>query len=201
MIARAKTSSGPLEPKGSQDGSHPVAYAVVWGIAVGLLLLLVGLLSDTLDTYFNAIGPASLVGGAIVTLFVWRRERQTSLVRPHGPRVHSFESSYEHADPSNLRPKDVWTAESKHLVPFGPYGAGQWTAHPIGLVIVLGLLLMGLLGLPEYRLFFVGSLLSWAAYLVFPFGFATNRTPDQAIRLVMRGKHDGGAQILLEPGS
>jgi hypothetical protein len=32
------------------------------------------------------------------------------------------------------------------------------TGHPIGLVIVLGLLLMGLLGLPEYRLFFVGSL-------------------------------------------
>jgi hypothetical protein len=161
MTARANTSSGPkadLEPTGSQDGSHPVAYAVVWGIAVGLLLLLVGLLSDTLDTYFNAIGLASLVGGTIVALFVWRRARQTSFVRPHGPRVHSFESSYEHADPSNLRPKDVWAPESKHLVPFGPYGAGQWTAHPIGLVIVLGLLLMGLLGMPEYRLFFVGSL-------------------------------------------
>lgn len=161
MTARANTSSGPkadLEPTGSQDGSHPVAYAVLWGIAVGLVLLVVGLLSDTLDTYFNAIGPASLVGGTIVALFVWRRARQTSFVRPHGPLVHSFESSYEHADPSNLRPKDVWTPESKHLVPFGPYGAGQWTAHPIGLVIVLGLLLMGLLGLPEYRLFFVGSL-------------------------------------------
>ena len=112
--------------------------------AVGLLLLLIGLLSDTLDTYFNAIGPASLVGGAIVTLFVWRRERQTSFVWPHGPPVHSFESSYEHAAPSKLRRKDVWTPEPKHLVPFGPYGAGQWTAHPIGLVIVIGLVLMGL---------------------------------------------------------
>jgi hypothetical protein len=133
MNARANTSSGPkpdLEPTGSQDG-----YAVVSGIAVGLLLLLIGLLSDTLDTYFNAIGPASLVGGTIVALFVWRRERQTSFVRPHG---------YERADPSNLRPKDVWTPEPKHLVPFGPYGAGQWTAHPIGLVIVIGLVLMGL---------------------------------------------------------
>jgi len=147
MTARTNTSSAPkadLEPTGSQDGSHPVAYAVVSGIAVGLLLLLVGLLSDTLDTYFNAIGPTSLVGGTIVALFVWRRERQTSFVRPHGPRVHSFESSYEHADPSNLRSKDVWTTEPKHLVPFGPYGAGQWTAHPIGLVIVIGLVLMGL---------------------------------------------------------
>jgi hypothetical protein len=147
MTTRADTSSGSkpdLEPTGSQDGSHPVAYAILSGIAVGLLLLVTGLLSDTLDTYFNAIGPASLLAGTIVALFVWRRERQTSFVRPHGPRVHSFESNYEHADPSNLRPKDVWTPEPKHLVPFGPYGAGQWTAHPIGLVIVIGLVFMGL---------------------------------------------------------
>jgi hypothetical protein len=147
MTARANTSSGPKADPGpteSHDGSHPVAYAIVSGIAVGLLLLLVGLLSDTHDTYFNAIGPASLVGGAIVAFFVWRRELRASFVRPHAPRVHSFESTYEHADASNPRPKDVWTPEPKHLVPFGPYGAGQWTAHPIGLVIVIGLVLMGL---------------------------------------------------------
>jgi hypothetical protein len=147
MTARANASSGTkadLEPTGSQDGSHPVAYAVVSGIAVGLLLLLVGLLSDTLETYFNAVGPVSLVGGAIVALFVWRRKRQASFVRPQGPRVHLFESSHEHAALNNLRSKDVWTPEPKHLVPFGPYGAGQWTAHPIGLVIVIGLVLMGL---------------------------------------------------------
>jgi len=29
-----------------------------------------------------------------------------------------------------------------HLVPFGPYGAGQMTGHPIGLVIVFFMLLM-----------------------------------------------------------
>ena len=147
MTARANTPSGPkadLEPTGSHDGSHPVAYAIVWGIAIGLLLLLIGFLSDTHDTYFSAIVPASLAGGAIVAFFVWRRERQTSFVRPHGPGVHSFESSYGHVDASNLRPKDVWTPEPKHLVPFGPYGAGQWTAHTIGLFIVIGLVLMGL---------------------------------------------------------
>jgi hypothetical protein len=147
MTARANTSPGPKadpEPTESHDGSHPVAYAIVSGIAAGLLLLLVGLLSDTHDTYFNAIGPASLVGGAIVAFFVWRRELRTSFIRLHAPRVHSFESSYEHADASNPRPKDVWAPEPKHLVPFGPYGAGQWTAHPIGLVIVIGLVLMGL---------------------------------------------------------
>ena len=43
------------------------------------------------------------------------------------------------------------------VVPFGVKGGGLLTGHPIGLVIVLGLLLMGLVGLPEARLFFVGS--------------------------------------------
>jgi len=140
MTARTtNTSSEPkadLEPTRSHDDRHPVAYAIVSGIAIGLLLLLIGLISDTHDTYFNAIGPASLVGGAIVAFFVWRRERQTSF-RPHGPRLHSHANTYEHADA-------VWTPEPKHLVPFGPYGAGQWTARPIGLVIVIGLVLMGL---------------------------------------------------------
>jgi len=145
MTARANTSSGSkadLEPTGSHDESHPLAYAILSGIAIGLLLLVIGLLSDYHDNYFNVICPASLASGAIVAFFVWRRERWTSLVRPHGPRVHSFESSHKHIEASNLRPKEVWTPESKHLVPFGPYGAGQWTAHPIGLVIVIGLVLM-----------------------------------------------------------
>lgn len=44
------------------------------------------------------------------------------------------------------------------IVPFGRYGVGEWTGHPIGLVIVLGLLLMGLVGLPQFRLFFVAAL-------------------------------------------
>ena len=44
------------------------------------------------------------------------------------------------------------------IVPFGRYGGGQWTGHPIGLLIVGGLLLMGLVGLPEFRWFFVASL-------------------------------------------
>jgi hypothetical protein len=37
----------------------------------------------------------------------------------------------------------------EHLVPFGPYGGGQMTGHPIGLVIVVGFLLMGLVATPE----------------------------------------------------
>jgi hypothetical protein len=44
------------------------------------------------------------------------------------------------------------------IVPFGRYGGGRWTGHPIGLLIVIGLLLMGLIGLPEFRSFFLASL-------------------------------------------
>jgi hypothetical protein len=33
-----------------------------------------------------------------------------------------------------------------------------WTAHPIGLVIVLGLIFMGIVGLPEARVFFAMAL-------------------------------------------
>ena len=47
---------------------------------------------------------------------------------------------------------------ANEVLPHGRYGGGLLTGHPIGLVIVLGLLLMGWLGLPEYQLFFVGSL-------------------------------------------
>ena len=39
------------------------------------------------------------------------------------------------------------------VVPFGNYGGGLWTGHPIGLVIVIGLLFMGFVGLPEARWF------------------------------------------------
>jgi hypothetical protein len=47
--------------------------------------------------------------------------------------------------------------EPKHLVPFGPYGAGQWTAHPIGLFIVLGFMAMGLVAMPETRWLLLAS--------------------------------------------
>ena len=134
MTAGTNIPSGP-----KADGSHPVAYAILSGVTVALFLPVVGLLLDTHDTYFNALLPASLASGAIVAFFIWRRERQTSFFQPPG----SFDNGYGHVDPSN-RPKDAWTPESKHLVPFGPGGVGQWTAHPIGLVIVVGLVFMGL---------------------------------------------------------
>ena len=39
------------------------------------------------------------------------------------------------------------------VVPFGNYGGGLWTSHPIGLFIAIGLLTMGVVGLPEARWF------------------------------------------------
>lgn len=44
------------------------------------------------------------------------------------------------------------------LVPFGRYGAGIWTGHPVGLVGVFGVLLIGLIALPEARMFLAGAL-------------------------------------------
>jgi hypothetical protein len=49
------------------------------------------------------------------------------------------------------------SSTAPHLVPFGPLGGGQWTGHPIGLVIVLGFVAMGLVGIPEWRAFFLLS--------------------------------------------
>lgn len=52
------------------------------------------------------------------------------------------------------------TNEDRHplqVVPFGKFGAGVWTGHPIGLVIVLGILLLGLIGIPAWRLFFAAT--------------------------------------------
>lgn len=49
--------------------------------------------------------------------------------------------------------------DPNEVVPFGRYGAGLLTAHPVGLVVVFGLFLMGLAGLPEARWFFAGALL------------------------------------------
>ena len=43
------------------------------------------------------------------------------------------------------------------VVPSGYYGAGIWTAHPIGLFIVSGLIAIGIWGMPEARLFFAGA--------------------------------------------
>ena len=50
------------------------------------------------------------------------------------------------------------------IVPFGRCGGGHWTGHPIGFFIVAGLLLMGLVGLPEFRWFFVVSLVLGGAF-------------------------------------
>ena len=56
------------------------------------------------------------------------------------------------AAPHNAEPNP------NEVLPFGRYGGGLLTGHPIGLVIVVGLLLIGLVGIPEARWFFGGAL-------------------------------------------
>jgi hypothetical protein len=55
------------------------------------------------------------------------------------------------------------------VVPYGKFGAGLWTGHPIGFVVVLGILIVGLVGIPEWRYFFAptvlaGSLVAYALW-------------------------------------
>jgi hypothetical protein len=57
------------------------------------------------------------------------------------------------------KPRRNSDPDPTEVVPFGRYGAGLITAHPVGLVVVIGLLLMGLFGLPGASLFFVSALL------------------------------------------
>ena len=64
------------------------------------------------------------------------------------------------------------TNEDRHpleVVPYGRFGAGLWTGHPIGLVIVTGLVVIGLVGIPAWRWFFgatviVGSLVGYSLW-------------------------------------
>jgi hypothetical protein len=59
-------------------------------------------------------------------------------------------SPFIRARRSELNPLEV--------IPFGRYGAGLLTSHPVGLVVVFGVLAMGLIGIPEARWFFAGAI-------------------------------------------
>lgn len=53
------------------------------------------------------------------------------------------------------------------VVPYGKFGAGVWNGNTAGLITVMGILIVGLVGLPEWRYFFgatvlVGSLVAYA---------------------------------------
>jgi hypothetical protein len=60
------------------------------------------------------------------------------------------------------------------VIPFGRYGAGFLTGHPVGLVIVLGVLLIGFVGNQRHA-GFSQALLVWAASVDFSYGFVTDR--------------------------
>ncbi|HTX16448.1 MAG TPA: hypothetical protein VMD77_14205 [Candidatus Baltobacteraceae bacterium] len=54
--------------------------------------------------------------------------------------------------------------DPNELIPFGRTGAGLLTSHPVGLVVVFGLLFMGLMWMPEARWFFAGAVPFGAAW-------------------------------------
>jgi len=54
------------------------------------------------------------------------------------------------------------------VVPFGRGGAGQYTSHPVGLLVAVGILALGLIALPEARWFLAGAAVlggAWALIL------------------------------------
>jgi hypothetical protein len=63
--------------------------------------------------------------------------------------------------PDNSAPHPI------EVVPFGRSGGGLLSGHPIGLVIVFGILLLALIGIPEARLFFAGSLVLGSLFGLF----------------------------------
>ncbi|GAC1637052.1 MAG: hypothetical protein NVS9B14_16630 [Candidatus Acidiferrum sp.] len=54
-------------------------------------------------------------------------------------------------------PSNACDPAQNPVVPFGANGAGQWTGHLIGAVIAIGIVLMGLIGVPSIRGFFLLS--------------------------------------------
>ncbi len=65
-------------------------------------------------------------------------------------RTRTFSARNSELDPTEVRP-------------FGASGVGLLTGHPVGLVVVAGVILMVMVQLPEARWFFGGSLLLGAA--------------------------------------
>ena len=62
------------------------------------------------------------------------------------------------------------TNEDRHAVevlPYGRFGGGLWTGHPIGLFIVAGILMIGLVGIPAWRWFFGATVLVGSAVAYF----------------------------------
>jgi len=75
-------------------------------------------------------------------------------------RRHPFDEVVPHTNED----RNPW-----EVVPYGKFGGGVWTSHPAGLIVVIGILIVGLVGIPEWRYFFAASVLvgSLVAYLLY----------------------------------
>lgn len=75
-----------------------------------------------------------------------------------GVRRYSVRKTVPHdSEPNPIEP-----------IPFGRGAAGLYTDHPVGLVVVIGVLILGLFGLSEARWFLAGTVLlggMWGFFL------------------------------------
>jgi hypothetical protein len=92
-----------------------------------------GLLSGALRAHLDRLSGPSVPSGTLDTRAQFHFSRASVALRDSGP-------------------------DRAEVVPFGPYGFGLLRGHPVGLVILLGLLFMGLVGIPEARWFFAGAI-------------------------------------------
>ena len=46
------------------------------------------------------------------------------------------------------------------VVPYGKFGGGVWSGNLAGLIMVIGILIVGLVGIPEWRYFFGATVLA-----------------------------------------
>ena len=51
----------------------------------------------------------------------------------------------------------------REMVPYGLFGGGLWTGHPIGLFIVIGMLGIAWIAIPAWRWFFGATLVGGSA--------------------------------------
>jgi hypothetical protein len=49
------------------------------------------------------------------------------------------------------------------VLPYGKFGAGVWNGNAAGLIVVIGILIVGLVGIPEWRYFFGATVLGGSA--------------------------------------
>jgi hypothetical protein len=65
--------------------------------------------------------------------------------------------------------------DSNSVRPYGRHGVGTFTGHPVGLVVVIGVIIMAMMKLPPARLFFAAAILVGGVFGLFLWLRSRNR--------------------------